>query len=174
MTPEKRAEIAERYGWQEGEREAMQRDISERQRRDAHDEAVAWAKAQNAARAEAERQSVEPNGSPEKRTATKPEAAMTDTAQIWETWVKAKIKASREASEVAMSGAVADVLGPIEEKHKAALDELRTEVTILRNEICQLRSEVKVRGALDDVQQRLDKIEQARQPLRTVGKALSA
>ena len=33
MTPEKRADIAERYGWQEGEREALQRDMAERERR---------------------------------------------------------------------------------------------------------------------------------------------
>ena len=54
---------------------------------------------------------------------------------------------------------------------------LIAEVTALRNELAELRAEAKGRGAIDDVQARLDKIEQersARQLLRTVGRALSA
>ncbi len=42
MTPEKKADIAERYGWLEGERETLQRDISERQRRIKSEETLAW------------------------------------------------------------------------------------------------------------------------------------
>ena len=58
-----------------------------------------------------------------------------------------------------MAGAVADVLGPIEKKHRVALDELRTEVAALRNELAECRAEAKVRGSLDDVQARLAKLE---------------
>ena len=39
-TPEKRADIAERFGWQEGEREALQREMTEWAQRIARDETL--------------------------------------------------------------------------------------------------------------------------------------
>ena len=51
------------------------------------------------------------------------------------------------------------MLAGVEKKHKAALDELRTEVAALRNELAECRAEAKVRGTLDDVQARLAKLE---------------
>ena len=44
----------------------------------------------------------------------------------------------------------------------------------MQAEIAARQAESKVRGSLDDVAERLDRVEQALQPLRTVGRALSA
>ena len=104
MTPEKKADIAERYGWQEGERDALQRDISERKRRDAHDEAVAWAKRQVAAKAEAERQSQAEPLPIERSTETKPM-----TTQPTDDWVR-YIKRQVSKSERLMADCVARYL----------------------------------------------------------------
>ena len=80
---------------------------------------------------------------------------MTDTTQIWETWVDARIK----ASEAALSGAVADVIGGIQKQNQAAFDALRAEAAALKSEVSELRAEARLRGSLDDVQARLAKLE---------------
>ena len=92
MTPEKRAEITERYGWQEGEREALQRDMAERRRRDTHDEALAWAKARNAERAEAERQAQAEPPRIQQSTEAKP---MTQPTDGWVRYIKQQIDKPR-------------------------------------------------------------------------------
>ena len=66
---------------------------------------------------------------------------------------------------------MADVLGSIEEKHNAALDEMRAEVATLKREVSELRAEARVCGSLDELQARLDKIEHERTahtPLKAV------
>ena len=94
MTPEKKADIAERYGWREGEREALQRDISERQRRIKSEETLAWCRARNAERAEAERQA--PQAGP---TVTKSEGGDDGQHASVGSWIKDQIRTSRKASE---------------------------------------------------------------------------
>jgi len=91
----------------DAEREAMQRDMAERQRRDAHDEAVAWAKFWMQEKAEAERRPAE------MYTPTKPEIPKTTDTQTWEAWVDTRIRASRQASEKAMLGGVADAIASV-------------------------------------------------------------
>ena len=155
MTPEKRADIAERYGWQEGEREAMQRDMAERRRRDAHDEMVAWAKARNAERAEAERQAQAEPSRIQQSTKAEP---MTQATDGWVGYIKRQI----DKRERAMEGAVADVVG-IESKARQKLEAehavTRQELLALKRELAELRGEFKMRAALDDLQARLAKLE---------------
>ena len=76
-----------------------------------------------------------------------------------------------------MSGAIADLLAE-EQKARQKLEAehtvTRQESAAVKQELAELRGEIKVRGALSEMTQRLDKIEQARPPLRTVGTALRA
>jgi hypothetical protein len=51
------------------------------------------------------------------------------------------------------------MLGSIQKKYKAAVDELRSEVTTLKREVVGLRAEAKLRGTLDDMRARLEKLE---------------
>ena len=74
-----------------------------------------------------------------------------------------------------MADCVGKVFGQVEKRHAEALDEVRQELAALKRELAEVRAEAKVRGAIDDVQARLDKIEQTARPaLRTIGKAVTA
>jgi hypothetical protein len=165
-----RDKIEERYGWQPCEREAMQRDLAERQRRDGHDEAVAWAKAWVQEKAEAERLPIE------KQTAAKPEMPMTTGPQTWEAWVDIRIRASRQASEKAMLGGVADAIAEVIKVERGARQKAETETAVLKlelaalksevaelralkTEVAELRGELRVRSAIDGVEDRLGELE---------------
>jgi len=140
------------------ELEALRREMAERQRRDKSAETLAWAKARNAERAEAERAQA----TDEITTAAKSGTAMTDSTQVWETWVKARIKASREASETSMIGAVADLLTEerkTRQKLEAEHSVTRQELAALKNEVAELRGELKTRAALAEMEARLMRME---------------
>jgi len=100
--------------------------------------------------------------------AAQPEAARTRSmTDEWARYIKQQVS----KSERAMGGAVADVLVDIEKQQKAAIDDVRQELATLRNELAELRGEAKLRGSLDAVTERLDRIEQersARQPLKAI------
>ena len=81
------------------------------------------------------------------------------STQAWEAWVNGRIKSQVEKRERAMCGAIADVIAPIEKKYQTQLDELRTEVATLKRLVSEMHAEAKVRGALDEVQARLAKLE---------------
>ena len=86
---------------------------------------------------------------------------MAASTQAWEAWVKHEIRARLRAEREAVDGParLPTWLAPVATKHRAALDELCAEVAVLRNEFAEYRAEAKVRGALDDVQARLAKLE---------------
>ena len=175
-----RDEIEARYGWQPGEREAVERDMAERQRRDAHDEAVAWAKFWMQEKAEAERRPAE------KHTATKPEIPMTTSTQTWEAWVDTRIRANRQASEKAMLGGVADAIANVIAVERGARQKAETEVAVLKlqlaalksemvelralkSEVAELRGELRVRSAIDGVEARLAKLQVPLSRLKAAG-----
>jgi hypothetical protein len=155
LTRDEIDDVVRRYGWRDDdERAAALAEVAERQQRLATEDTLAWCKARNTARVEAERRSTE------KPTTAKPETAMTGSmTDEWAQWVNGRIKASRKASEAVLTGAIADVLGDFQKQNKVALDDLRTEVAALKREVSELRAEAKVRGSLDDVQARLEKLE---------------
>ena len=164
----------------DAEREAMQRDMAERQRRDAHDEAVAWAKFWMQEKAEAERHPAE------KHTATKPAIPMTTGTQTWEAWVDTRIWASRQASEKAMLGGVADAIASVIAVERGARQKAETDFAVLKlelaalkgevaelralkTEVAELRGELRVRSAIDGVEARLAKLEVPLSRLKAAG-----
>jgi hypothetical protein len=88
------------------------------------------------------------------------------------------IKRELDRREAAMSGAVADVIGKALAAERSARQKAETEITVirqelsaLRTEVSDLRAEVRVRGSLDEVQTRIDRIERERTertPLKAV------
>src|SRR5262245_41378781 len=106
MTREQRLEIAEKYGWQPGEREAMQRDQAERAEREdriARDKLLAWCEHRNQQRRESERAA----GQPPQRNRTN---NMPNSDELWNAWADAKIRAALQASDKSTLAAVGDVL----------------------------------------------------------------
>ena len=101
-TPEKRADIAERFGWQEGEREALQREMIERAQRIARDETLRWCQERNEQKREQERAAEQP----EQR-----DTEMSNTQQSWVDWVRAKIRTRQKAADKAMAETVGDAIG---------------------------------------------------------------
>ena len=192
MTPEKRADIAERYGWQEGEREALQREMAERAARIKRDEALAWCKARNEARArEAKTMATDypcdGAGNPLRGHAKSydaPRGQPVADESYWENWRSFILRTARvelNASTKMIAEETGTVLG---EQCNALRDEiaserdgrqkLEAELQALKTEIAELRGELKTRSALDEMTARLDRIEQARTPLKAIGTALRA
>ncbi len=88
----------------------------------------------------------------------RPIAAAQAEAVPTDEWVR-YIRRQLDKRERLMTDAIADVIAPIEKKHRAALDALRAEVALLKSEVAELRAEAKLRGSLDDLQARLAKLE---------------
>jgi hypothetical protein len=141
LSPDEVRAIIDRHRWQPGQRDAVLAEVAER-------------KAERESSGEHEQPDVVVRKA-RPIEAAQPEAAMTQPTDAWIDYIRRQL----DKRERSMSGAIADLLGPIEKQHKAALYELRVELAALKGELAELRAEAKVRGALDDVQARLDMLE---------------
>ena len=95
----------ERYAFQPGEREAIARDIAERQAAIERDDTLAWATQYNAQRRESERAAVQAERKPEQDRST-----MTTNTDQWAAFIDRRIRAHRKAFQKSLLGAIGDVL----------------------------------------------------------------
>ena len=120
-TEDERADVVERYGLAEGERESIAAELAERAQRIASDEILAWAKQYNARRRE-------PDQPP--APARKPERKSAMTAD----WVDRRIRAANKQSERNLLHAVGDVL-------HGEIKKLRDENATLRERLDRIEVE---------------------------------
>jgi len=148
MTPEQRREIAARYDWQPGEREAMERDMAERAEREdriARDKWLAWYNQRNEQRRESERAAEQQSEQERKPERARPNMPSND--ELWNAWVDGKIRAALRGAETPLLGAIADVMAEQRKANLAALDQLRRENDSMRTELDELARRV---NQLDD------------------------
>ena len=158
LTPDQVRDVLAQHKWRDGEREVVLAEVAERK---------------------AERENSPHDAESYAGVARPVETAHTQATRTRSTtneWTR-YIKAQLDRRQSAMSGAIADLLAE-EQKARQKLEAehivTRQELAAVKQELAELRGEIKVRGALSEMTQRLDKIEQARPPLRTVGTALRA
>ena len=165
-------EVAEIYGWQEGEREAMQREMAEQQARAKRDETLEWCRRRNLevpSKSKSDGPTDElgrPLNDPRNKfnpdeVVTKgygmpaTQAAPTLLTKEWQAYIERRI----DTHNIAMIKAVADAV-VTEEKARQQIDtDLIARVAKLETELTELRAEAKVRAALEDMATRLDKLE---------------
>lgn len=172
-----REEIAERYGWAEGEREQAEREIAARAERSKRDETLAWC-AQRAAPGSSTAGPTDELGRPlndpryrldpevitkgygapvtQHRAATAAPASMT---KEWQDYIERRIRKGRNAAAEEMAVAIAQTLGKSLVAVEREVAELHKRQVDLDNEINEMIRRQRASAQFDELNERLKQLE---------------
>jgi hypothetical protein len=156
------------YAWQDGEREAIEAEMAERQRQIDRAGMLQWAHARAVARG---------TGDTVMKNTRANDNSKLERAQLWHDYIEERIGARIDAREKIMQKALAQVLIEQEqatEKVGSELVALREKVARLETELGEIKREAELRGTLNSIAERLDRIEARSAGMKVIpGKAVS-